>query len=60
MEVRARVNPLTYAIEAIRLLVLRGWSGGVPLSLAALVVACALLLTVGAWQFARQTAERIA
>ncbi|TDE25212.1 ABC transporter [Nonomuraea mesophila] len=60
MEAVARVNPLTYAIEAIRLLVLRGWSGGVPLSLAALVVACALLLTVGAWQFARQTAERIA
>ncbi|WP_246064419.1 hypothetical protein [Nonomuraea longispora] len=56
----ARVNPLTYAIEAIRLLVLRGWSGGVPVSLAALVVACALLLTVGGWQFARQTAERIA
>ncbi|TDD14030.1 ABC transporter permease [Nonomuraea diastatica] len=60
MEAVARVNPLTYAIEAIRLLVLRGWSGGVPVSLAALVVACGLLLTVGAWQFARQTSERIA
>ncbi|TDC96537.1 ABC transporter [Nonomuraea deserti] len=60
MEAVARVNPLTYAIEAIRLLVLRGWSGDVPLSLAALVVACVLLLAVGAWQFARQTSERIA
>ncbi|MEO3804871.1 ABC transporter permease [Nonomuraea sp. B1E8] len=60
MEAVARVNPLTYAIEAIRLLVLRGWGGGVPLSLAVLVVACVLLLAVGAWQFARQTSERIA
>lgn len=56
----ARANPLTYAIEAIRLLVLEGWSGGVPLSLGALVVASAVLLAVGAWQFARQTGERIA
>ncbi|MEV0999284.1 ABC transporter permease [Nonomuraea sp. NPDC050202] len=59
MEAVARVNPLTYAIEAMRLLVLRGWGGGVPLSLGALVVASALLLTVGAWQFTRQTSHRI-
>jgi ABC-2 type transport system permease protein len=60
MEAVARINPLTYAIEAIRLLVLRGWGGDVPLSLAALVVACVLLLAVGAWQFTRQTSERVA
>lgn len=60
MEAVARANPLTYAIEAMRLLVLEGWSGGVSLSLGALVVASALLLAVGAWQFARQTGERIA
>ncbi|TMR07738.1 ABC transporter [Nonomuraea turkmeniaca] len=60
METVARANPLTYAIEAMRLLVLDGWSGGVPLSLGALVVASALLLAVGSWQFARQTSERIA
>ncbi|MGW3349469.1 ABC transporter permease [Nonomuraea rubra] len=59
MEVVARVNPLTYAIEAMRLLVLRGWGGGVPVSLGALVVASALLLAVGAWQFTRQTSHRI-
>ncbi|MEV0386068.1 ATP-binding cassette domain-containing protein [Nonomuraea sp. NPDC050643] len=59
MEAVARLNPLTYAIEAMRLLVLQGWSGGVPVSLAALVLASALLLTVGAWQFARQTSHRV-
>ncbi|MFC7099103.1 ABC transporter permease [Nonomuraea rubra] len=59
MEVVARVNPLTYAIEAMRLLVLRGWGGGVPVSLGALGVASALLLAVGAWQFTRQTSHRI-
>jgi ABC-2 type transport system permease protein len=60
MEAVARANPLTYAIEVNRLLVLDGWSGGVPVSLGALAVASALLLAVGARQFARQTSERIA
>ncbi|UBU09806.1 ABC transporter permease [Nonomuraea gerenzanensis] len=59
MEVVARVNPLTYAIEAMRVLVLRGWGAGVPVSLGALAVASALLLAVGAWQFTRQTSHRI-
>ncbi|MEU8251918.1 ABC transporter permease [Nonomuraea sp. NPDC048916] len=59
MEAVARLNPLTYAIEVMRLLVLRGWTGGVPVSLGALVAASSLLLAVGAWQFARQTAERV-
>ncbi|WP_433429754.1 ABC transporter permease [Nonomuraea sp. CA-141351] len=60
MEVVARANPLTYAIEAMRLLVLRGWGGGVPLSLGALAAASSLLLAVGAWQFTRRTSHRIA
>ncbi|MFI7442401.1 ABC transporter permease [Nonomuraea indica] len=60
MEAVARVNPLTHAIEAMRLLVLHGWSGGVPASLGVLVLAASLLLVLGSWQFARQTAERIA
>ncbi|HEX4817641.1 MAG TPA: ATP-binding cassette domain-containing protein [Nonomuraea sp.] len=60
MEAVARANPLTYAIEAIRLLVLEGWSGGVTVSLGALVAASAVLLAVGAHQVTRQTRERIA
>ncbi|SEH00577.1 ABC-2 type transport system permease protein [Nonomuraea solani] len=60
MEAVARANPLTYAIEAMRLLVLRGWSGGVPVSLGVLVLASSLLLAVGAWQFTRQTSHRVA
>jgi ABC-2 type transport system permease protein len=59
MRVVARLNPLTYAIEAIRLLMLTGWSAAVALSMGALVVASGALLAVGSWQFARQTAERI-
>ncbi|MFI6503378.1 ABC transporter permease [Nonomuraea typhae] len=60
MQVVAQVNPLTYAIEAMRLLMLRGWTGGLPVALAALLVAAALLLALGAWQFGRQTSERVA
>ncbi|WP_219465973.1 ABC transporter permease [Nonomuraea rhizosphaerae] len=60
MAVVARLNPLTYAIDAMRLLVLRGWGGGVPVSLGALSLASGLLLALGWWQFARRTSERVA
>ena len=59
MEAVARANPLTYAIEAMRLLVLQGWGGALPVSLGVLVLASVLLLAVGAWQFTRQTADRV-
>ncbi|MFI9556559.1 ABC transporter permease [Nonomuraea endophytica] len=60
MQAVARANPLTYAIEAMRLLMLDGWSAGLPVAMGALVLASALLLVVGAWQFGRQTSERVA
>ncbi|GAA4084534.1 ABC transporter permease [Nonomuraea soli] len=60
MEPIARANPLTYAIEAMRLLVMEGWGGGVPVALGVLGVASGALLGVGVWQFARQTGQRVA
>lgn len=60
MEPIARANPLTYAIEAMRLLVMEGWGGEVPVALGVLGAASAALLGVGVWQFARQTGQRVA
>ncbi|MFI6485459.1 ABC transporter permease [Nonomuraea sp. NPDC050663] len=60
MEPIARANPLTYAIEAMRLLVMEGWGGEVPVALGVLGLASAGLLGVGVWQFARQTGQRVA
>lgn len=60
MAVVARFNPLTYAIEAMRVLTLEGFGVGVPSSLGALLLASVLLLAVGTWQFGRQTGERVA
>lgn len=59
MEVVARLNPLTYAIEAMRTLVLDGWNVSVVSSLALLTVAGAICLALGTWQFRRQTGERV-
>ncbi|MEV0587663.1 ABC transporter permease [Nonomuraea sp. NPDC050310] len=59
MEPIARANPLTYAIEAMRLLTLDGWGFGVPVALGVLVVASGGLLWLGSWAFARQTAQRV-
>ena len=58
MEVVARLNPLTYAIEAIRTLVLLGWEMKVLSSLAILTLAGAGCLALGTWQFRKQTADR--
>lgn len=44
----------------MRLLMLRGWSDGLLVSLGAPLVASALLLALGAWRFGRQTSERVA
>ena len=59
MEVVARVNPLTYAIEAMRVLVLDGWRAAVAASLAVLTASAAVCLWVGTQQFRRHTGERV-
>lgn len=58
MAVVARLNPLTYAIEAMRLLVLDGWSGDVARSLLILAVFAAGCLAVGTYEFRRHTGQR--
>ena len=58
MEVVVRLNPLTYAIEAMRTLVLVGWEMNVLSSLAILSIAGAGCLALGTWQFRKQTADR--
>ncbi|HEU4396529.1 MAG TPA: ABC transporter permease [Actinomycetota bacterium] len=59
MAVVARLNPLTYAIEAMRTLVIRGWTASIVWSLAVLALAAALCLAAGVQQFRRQTGERV-
>jgi ABC-2 type transport system permease protein len=59
MAVVARLNPLTYAIEAMRTLVIRGWAASVLWSLVVLAVAAALCLAAGVQQFRKQTGERV-
>lgn len=59
MAVVARLNPLTYAIEAMRTLVIRGWSASIVWSLAVLTLAAALCLAAGVQQFRKQTGERV-
>lgn len=59
MAVVARLNPLTYAIEAMRTLVIRGWAGSIVWSLAVLALVAALCLAAGVQQFRRQTGERV-
>jgi ABC-2 type transport system permease protein len=59
MEAVARINPLTYAIEAMRILVLDGWESQLGVSFVVLAAASLLCLFVGTWQFGRTTAERI-
>ena len=59
MAVVARLNPLTYAIEAMRTLVIHGWAVGVAWSLAVLALAAAVCLAAGVQQFRRQTGERV-
>jgi ABC-2 type transport system permease protein len=59
MAVVARLNPLTYAIEAMRILVLEGWRVGVATSFGVLVVFAAACLTVGTYEFRRHTGQRV-
>jgi ABC-2 type transport system permease protein len=59
MEAVARANPLTYAIEAMRILVLDSWEAQLGVSFAVLAGASLLCLFIGTYQFGRTTAERI-
>jgi len=59
MAVVARLNPLTYAIEAMRTLVIRGWAASIFWSLAVLALAAVLCLAAGVQQFRKQTGERV-
>jgi ABC-2 type transport system permease protein len=55
----ARLNPLTYAIEAMRILVLDGWRVGVATSLGVLILFAAACLAVGTYEFRRHTGQRV-
>ena len=59
MRIVARINPLTYAIEAMRILVIEGWSGRVWSSLGVLAIAAGGCLAVGTREFRRQTGDRV-
>jgi ABC-2 type transport system permease protein len=59
MQVVARLNPLTYAIDAMRTLVIDGWAFRVAGSLAVLTLAAAICLAAGTQQFRKQTGERV-
>jgi len=59
MEAVARVNPLTYAIEAMRIMVIEGWDVEVLGALVALAVAAVICLAAGTDQFRRQTRDRV-
>lgn len=59
MAVVARLNPLTYAIEAMRILVLDGWRAGVASALGVLGLFAAACLAVGTYEFRRHTGQRL-
>lgn len=59
MEVIARLNPLTYAIDSMRAPIVEGWQVGVLRSLAVLAGFAALCLAVAAYAFRRQTGGRL-
>jgi len=55
----ARLNPLTYAIEAIRMLVLWGWNGRVGRALALLALFAGASLALATLEFNRHTGQRV-
>jgi ABC-2 type transport system permease protein len=59
MAVVARLNPLTYAIDAMRTLVIDGWAASIAWSLVVLALVAAVCLAAGVQQFRRQTGERV-
>jgi ABC-2 type transport system permease protein len=59
MEAAARANPITYAIESIRTLVIDGWEAKILASIGVLAFVALVCLAVGTDQFRRQTGERV-
>ena len=55
----ARINPLSYAVDAIRILILDGWTSGVAGSMAILAVFSAACLTLATLEFRRHTGSRL-
>lgn len=58
MEVVARLNPLTYAITAMRAAITEGWEQDIAVGLGVLAAVAAACLAVGTDQFRRQTGDR--
>ncbi|HYZ79253.1 MAG TPA: ABC transporter permease [Gaiellaceae bacterium] len=58
MEVIARANPLTYAIQVMRLVVIQGWTAEVGWSIGVVAAFAAVATAIGVQQFRQQTAER--
>lgn len=59
MAIFARLNPLSYAVDAIRILILEGWSAGVAGSMAILGAFAALCLGLATFEFRRHTGLRV-
>lgn len=59
MEAVARLNPLTYAITAMRTVIVDGWDRDAAVGLAVLAAFAAACLAVGTDQFRRQTGNRV-
>jgi ABC-2 type transport system permease protein len=58
MQVIARLNPLSYAIEAMRVLVLEGWTVGVVRAAGVLLAFAVGSLALATFEFVRHTGER--
>lgn len=59
MEITARLNPLTYAIEAMRIPIVEGWDADILVALVVLLAAGLVCLALGARQFNKQTGDRV-
>jgi ABC-2 type transport system permease protein len=59
MALLARLNPLTYAIEAMRVLTLDGWRTEVASSLGVLALFATIFLALGTHEFRRHTGQRV-
>lgn len=59
MNVAARLNPLTYAIQAMRLMIVSGWETQVATALIVLTAFAAAWLAIGTQQFRQKTGERV-
>ena len=59
MEIIARLNPLTYAITAMRTLVLDGWEASLGTPFAVLTVVALAFLAIGTMEFRRLTGQRV-